>query len=225
MGFNHPSRVRAGALLIAATIAASLIVGTSPAIADTAPVDTTVPETVSTDLLPTVQINGVVWSQTIVGNVVYAGGNFSTAQPAGAAAGVNTVPRSNLLAYDIRTGELITSFAPVLNGQVRVVTASPDGSVLYVGGEFTTVDGQSRSRIAAFNTATGALISVVPSGRQHPGVRHRSDRFRRLHGRLVQRCQQHAAQLRRSGERQFWRPAAVRAGHLRWERLLDRRLA
>ena len=158
MGFNHPSRVRAGALLIAATIAASLMVGTSPAVADTAPVDPTVPETVSTDLLPTVQINGVVWSQTIVGDVVYAGGNFSTAQPAGAAAGVNTVPRTHLLAYDIRTGDLITSFAPVLNGQVRVVTASPDGSVLYVGGEFTTVDGQSRSRIAAFSTATGALI-------------------------------------------------------------------
>jgi hypothetical protein len=37
------------------------------------------------------------------------------------------VRRSHLLAYDIRTGELITSFAPTLNAQVISVAASPDG--------------------------------------------------------------------------------------------------
>ena len=111
---------------------------------------------VTADALPTVQINGVVWSQAVVGNTVYAGGKFTNARPAGAAAGTNQTPRANLLAYDLTTGELITSFAPVLNGQVRVVVASPDGSRLYVGGDFTTINGATRSRIAAFNTADGA---------------------------------------------------------------------
>ncbi|MBA8792666.1 PKD repeat protein [Friedmanniella endophytica] len=114
---------------------------------------------VTADALPTVQIDGVVWDQAIVGNTVYAGGQFTTARPAGAAAGTNTTPRSNLLAYDITTGNLITSFAPTVNGRVRTVAVSPDGSKLYIGGSFTSVNGVSRYRIAAFNTATGALIS------------------------------------------------------------------
>ena len=66
------------------------------------------------DALPTTQVDGVVWSQAVVGNTVYAGGSFGTARPAGAAPGVSTVVRSNLLSYDIRTGVLNTGFAPSL---------------------------------------------------------------------------------------------------------------
>jgi hypothetical protein len=63
-----------------------------------------------------------------------------------------------MLAYDIRTGALIESFAPSLNAQALVVAASPDGSRVYVGGNFTMVNGQARTRVAAFDTATGALV-------------------------------------------------------------------
>ena len=122
------------------------------------PNDPTNPQTAAVDPLPTVQIDGVVWSQTVVGNTVYVGGEFTTARPAGAAPGVNTVPRANLLAYDVRTGVLIDSWAPTTNGEVRVVTASPDGSRIYVGGIFTTVNGQIRNRIVALNPTTGATI-------------------------------------------------------------------
>jgi PKD repeat protein len=113
---------------------------------------------VTADALPTVQVDGVVWSQVVVGNTVYAGGSFTTARPAGAAPGVNTTPRANLLAYNLTTGALITSFAPVLNQQVLSVTASPDGSRIYVGGDFTTIDGAARYRVAALNPTTGAVI-------------------------------------------------------------------
>ncbi len=138
---------------------------TSPqAVADTAPPDASLPATVSSDPLPTVQINGVAWSQVVIGNTVYVGGSFGTARPANAAAGTSTVNRTNLLAYDITTGDLKTSFAPNLNGQVRGVAASPDGSRLYVVGQFTTVNGITRNRIAAFDTATGNLVtSFAPS--------------------------------------------------------------
>ena len=47
--------------------------------------------TVSADGLPTVQINGVAWTQVIIGNTVFVGGNFTEARPAGAAAGTGTV--------------------------------------------------------------------------------------------------------------------------------------
>ncbi len=114
----------------------------------------------SADALPTVQVNGVVWSQATVANTVYAAGSFTAARPAGSAAGANLTTRNNLLAYDITTGNLITSFAHSLNAQAIVAAASPDGTRLYVGGDFTTVDGASHVRIAAFDTATGALVST-----------------------------------------------------------------
>jgi PKD repeat protein len=123
------------------------------------PADPATPTTVTADPLPTVQINGVAWSQAIVGNTVYVAGKFTSARPAGAPAGSQEIPRNNLLAYDIRTGALVTSFAPSLNAQALVVRASPDGSRIYVGGDFTEADGQPRSRIAAYSTATGQLIS------------------------------------------------------------------
>lgn len=114
---------------------------------------------VTADSLPTAQIgNGVVWTQAIGGDTVYAGGDFSTARPPGAPAGTSEVPRSNLLAYRLSSGQL-TEFAPVINSKVYATALSPDKKRLYVGGAFTTVNGQQRGRIAAFDTATGALVA------------------------------------------------------------------
>ncbi|MFT4009800.1 MAG: PKD domain-containing protein [Nocardioidaceae bacterium] len=113
----------------------------------------------SADALPTAQVDGVVWSTVIVGNTVYAGGSFSTARPAGSAAGVNTVTRTNLLSFNLTTGAL-NSWAPTTNAQVLSLSASPDGSRLYIGGDFTQVNGVTHNRIAAFDTATGSLVSA-----------------------------------------------------------------
>jgi len=148
-----------GAVTASALIAAALVTGfDAPVYADTAPIDApNNPATVSADPLPTVQIDGVAWSQVVVGNTVYVAGKFAAARPAGSASGVNTTVRNNLLAYDITTGNLVTSFVPDLNGEARVVAASPDGTKLYVGGVFTQANGQTRSRIAAYNLTTGAL--------------------------------------------------------------------
>ncbi len=157
---------RAG-LLVAGAVLLSLAGLPMPAQADTAPIDPTnpaTPTTVSADPLPTVQIDGVAWTQLIVGNTVYAGGNFTTARPAGAAAGVNTTARANLLAYNLSTGELITSWAPATNGEVFTLAASPDKSVIYAGGSFTTVDGITRNRIVALNPTTGAVINGFQAG-------------------------------------------------------------
>lgn len=148
------------ATVAAAALAVSLgVAGTAPAAADSAPplpADPANPATVTADGLPTVQIDGVVWQQVIVGNTVYAAGNFGTARPAGSAPGTNTVVRNNILAYNLTTGELLP-FAPVLNGQVLSIAAAPDGSRIYVGGEFTSVNGATVWRVAALDPATGAL--------------------------------------------------------------------
>ena len=114
---------------------------------------------VTADTLPTTQINGVAWSQAIVNNTVFVGGSFTTARPAGAAAGTSTSARNNLMSYDITTGTML-SWNPYANAQVNVVALSPDKSRLYIGGDFTSTGGQVRQKIAAYNTATGALIST-----------------------------------------------------------------
>ncbi|MET0811922.1 MAG: PKD domain-containing protein, partial [Microbacterium sp.] len=117
-------------------------------------------DVVTSDPLPTVQINdGYVWAQTTVGNTVYAVGSFANTRPAGAAVNTNLTPRANILAFDIRTGNLISSFAPTTNGVVRAVKASPDGSRIYIGGSFNTVNGQTRYNFAALDATTGALVS------------------------------------------------------------------
>ncbi|MCU1615891.1 MAG: Conserved secreted protein of unknown function, putative domain [Frankiales bacterium] len=158
---SRPARLALAALLGLLVVAGVTTVPTSPARADSAPADPALPATpatVSADALPTVQVDGVVWSQVVVGNTVYAAGQFTRARPAGSPAGVNETVRNNLLAYDIRTGDLITGFAPDLNAQALTVAASPDGSRLYVGGDFTAANGQNRYRLATYSTATGALL-------------------------------------------------------------------
>jgi len=111
--------------------------------------------------LPTAQIDGVAWGQLVVGDVVYVVGDFKTARPAEAPKGQQEVPRSNILAYDINTGQLIEDFAPSLNGAGRSLAVSEDGKTLYVAGEFDRVDDESHSRLAAFDISQGhgTLIS------------------------------------------------------------------
>ncbi len=123
------------------------------------------PQTVSADTLATWQINGVVWSQVTVGNTVYATGSFTRARPPGVApGGVGEVDARNIFAFDIRTGTRLASFNHSLNAQGRFVTASPDGTRVYVGGDFTSVDGFARGHVASFETATGALVpTFAPS--------------------------------------------------------------
>jgi hypothetical protein len=144
--------VCAGLTIVAAPVALA---------AGPAPIEQRTASTVTADPLPTVQIDsGVVWSQVVVGDTVYAGGKFDNTRPAGAAPGQSLTPRGNLLAYNIRTGALLTSFAPKLNGQVTALSVSPDKKRLYVGGKFTTADSLTRFNIAAYDLATGALVTT-----------------------------------------------------------------
>lgn len=155
---------------LAATLGVIAVVGAAgtslpeAAVAAVPPVRDRTSTTVTADALPTVQINGVVWTQVMIGNVVYAGGEFTAARPAGAEPGTQETRRKNLLAYDITTGKLITSFVPgAFNGEIRALAASADKKTLYVGGKFTKVGGSKRGRFAALNAATGALRSAKPS--------------------------------------------------------------
>lgn len=87
-----------------------------------------------------------------IGNVMYVGGNFKTVQKD--AAGTGAVAQSYLAAFDIRTGEFLPGFRPVLNEQVKALTALPNG-LLAVGGEFTTLNGEPAAGVAVLQPTTG----------------------------------------------------------------------
>jgi hypothetical protein len=161
---SRPHRWLAFAVSLASVAAVVAVADPGvPVRADSAPVDPAspaTPTTVTADALPTTQIDGVAWSQVVVGGRVYVGGNFANARPAGAAPGTNLTRRSNFLVYDLATGALVPDVAPAFNAQVRAVAASPDGRILYVGGDFTSVDGVRRDRLAAFELPSGRLVST-----------------------------------------------------------------
>src|SRR5687767_6419045 len=91
--------------------------------------------TVTAQPATTWQTNGTVWALAYAGGVVFAGGDFTSVRPPGAAAGTADVPRQNLAAFDASTGALLETFAGhAFDAEVRALATSPDGKVVYAGG-------------------------------------------------------------------------------------------
>ncbi len=145
--------------------------------ADPAPPPAT--PTVSAAMLPTWQINGVVWSQAIVGNTVYVTGSFTKARPPGVpVGGAGEVTANNLFAFDITTGNRVAVVQSL--PRTRRACSSPprpDGSRVYVGGDFTTVDGSpARARRRLLHRQQLARRNVGPNvGGQVRGFAATSD--------------------------------------------------
>ncbi|MES3030914.1 MAG: hypothetical protein V4697_00705 [Patescibacteria group bacterium] len=78
---------------------------------------------------------------------LYAGGNFAT---------VGGVSYTRLAAISTLNGVASTSFNPVLNSIPSALALSPDESLLYVGGGFTTIGGVAYNRLAAISIATAS---------------------------------------------------------------------
>jgi hypothetical protein len=96
--------------------------------------------------------DGVGWAALKVGNVVYVGGVFSTVHSPG---GGSIVPRANLAAFDATTGALVGGFRADTNGRVKALAT--DGTRLFLGGNFTKVNGATRNHLAAVDLRTGAV--------------------------------------------------------------------
>jgi len=158
----HPSRAvsSVGAVLTALPLVLGALV--APTIA---PPAAAAGQTVlaSPQPLPTAQVDGIVLDQAVVGNTVYVVGEFKSARPAGAAAGENESPRYNAMAFDITTGALL-DWAPKVNSRVTAVEASADGSTIYLGGNFTSVNDETTYRVAAGGAAAARRLGVVEPG-------------------------------------------------------------
>ena len=90
-----------------------------------------------------------------IGDRVYVGGKFLEAR---ADASGTAVAQPYLAAFDATTGALIASFTPRFESAVYALQASPDGSRLFVAGEFRSVDGVAAAQgLVALDPATGAV--------------------------------------------------------------------
>lgn len=81
---------------------------------------------------------------------LYIGGSFDT----------SGTGRNRLAAIDVATGAF-TPWNPDADGAIYAVAVS--GNTVYVGGEFTTIGGQTRNRIAAIDATTGLPTSWNPN--------------------------------------------------------------
>lgn len=115
-----------------------------------------VPDTPRTNQ-PTIT-SGEIWDIEVVGNRAYVAGTFSSIRQPNNGTIIN---QSYLAAYNWSTGQVDTSFRPTFtNGEVDAVEASPDGTKLYIAGNFGTVNGATHKAIARINPSNGAPIET-----------------------------------------------------------------
>ncbi|MBA2561292.1 MAG: fibronectin type III domain-containing protein [Propionibacteriales bacterium] len=124
--------------------------------------------TLVADPLQTWQVSGKVWALASAPGVVYVGGTFDSVRPPEAPAGTGEVPRANFAAIDASTGEPLPC-APAftvtagVTPSIEGMETSPDGSTLYVGGRFSSVNGKPAGNFAAIDTATCTVRTGFPS--------------------------------------------------------------
>ncbi len=158
-------RLRSFVLIVAAAL--SCVVATRPVGAEIAPdAESTWGVKGQVDSVSN-NFEAQVWDFGQIGDVLYAGGKFTEAV---SGPGGRVVPRPHLAAFNANTGVLIETFAPdVRGGAVYAVVPSPDGSRLFIAGEFTSVEGQpGTAGLAALNPTTGALDPTWRAGLERP---------------------------------------------------------
>ena len=96
------------------------------------------------------QVNAIVQ----VGNQVIVGGQFLQAKNIGG----NLLDVSSILAFDATTGTINKNFMPTFDGEILAL--GTDGTSVYVGGRFATVNGQTGyKRLVKLDPANGQIVT------------------------------------------------------------------
>ncbi|MFJ3031531.1 fibrinogen-like YCDxxxxGGGW domain-containing protein [Rothia terrae] len=98
------------------------------------------------------EMNTPVQAIAEVNNTVFTGGDFKNISSASG----ETVDQSFLAGYDVNTGDLVRTFRPTFNGQIKALEGLSNGK-LAVGGEFTQVNGQDVSGFVVLDPVTGEI--------------------------------------------------------------------
>lgn len=105
-----------------------------------------------------------IWGYVPMGGVMYACGDFAEVRSSD---DQTTYPRSNLFAFDPNTG-VVNDFAPTVDGPVYSCAASLDGLSIYIGGDFTTVNGLPAHNVARIDATTGQVVGTFQATTDEP---------------------------------------------------------
>jgi hypothetical protein len=113
------------------------------------------PELVPSSAVPQPHVDAIA----INGDTVYAAGRFDTVKHGNT---THTGMR-NIVAFDRVNGQVKTAFQPQFpddaTGQIWALATDPATGDLYVGGDFATVNGASRSGLVKVDGITGATVT------------------------------------------------------------------
>ena len=158
-GRNPPvrhRRQRTAALMLAVALATSVVQALAPAASAVQTTHTAVVSDNPANWTPNV-MNGRVFAILQMGTKVIAGGSFTQVQASGSA---QTLTRNFLFAFDMNTGVIDQSFVPQLNGEVNALAPGPDGQSVFVGGTFSSTNGNNNyRRLVRLNLSNGQLVT------------------------------------------------------------------
>ena len=98
------------------------------------------------------QVNAILQ----MGSKVVVGGTFTQVRRAGF---LETFTRNYLFSFDMETGVIDPNFIPVLDASVEELTPGPDGTSVFVGGDFGSVNGLSYKKVVRLNLADGSVVT------------------------------------------------------------------
>jgi hypothetical protein len=118
------------------------------------------PELAPTTAVPTPRVDAIGQA----GDTIFAGGLFESVTAQG---GYPAFARQNFVAFDALTGTLKSEMGvnytdPVFDGPIWAIETYGDS--VFVGGEFSTVNGISRRRLVKLDAATGAVDTSFNAG-------------------------------------------------------------
>ncbi|MCW2780556.1 MAG: domain containing protein, partial [Marmoricola sp.] len=103
--------------------------------------------------------DGEIWDIEVLGDRVFIAGSFTSIQNQ-RSNNTTTYNQAGIASYNYVTGLVDASFRPTIGGGgVEAVEATPDGTKLYIGGNFSTVSGVAKKTIASLNLTTGAPLA------------------------------------------------------------------
>ena len=144
-------RGRVTAIVAAGALAGSTALAAGPASAATGPVS-------ATPAAGTPQLNATGAIEQVrqlaqCGGTMYGVGTFTSIKRYS-----GTFARDNAFSFSATSPYMVTSWNPDVNGIVNSIAFSPDCSIAYLGGAFTSIGGTAVKNIAAVSTSTGAVI-------------------------------------------------------------------